>query len=61
MKKFWESDSPKAEKIDPRVDNVRMRQIAKDSQQQEESQITTWLDLGKKLFDKDEDPGPATE
>lgn len=36
----------------------RLKRIARESQQQDESQITTWLDLAKRMFDKDNDPDP---
>jgi hypothetical protein len=45
---------------DRREDKNRLRRIAKESEQQDESRIDGWLDLGKKLFDKDDDPGKKT-
>jgi hypothetical protein len=32
---------------------VRLRQVAIESAKQDEGQIITWLDLAKKVFDKD--------
>lgn len=37
----------------------RLKKAARDSARQDESQITTWLDLAKKLFDRDNDPDPS--
>ncbi len=37
----------------------RLKKAARDSAKQDESQITTWLDLAKKLFDGDNDPDPS--
>ena len=37
----------------------RLKKAARDSAKQDESQITTWLDLAKKLFDRDNDPDPS--
>lgn len=36
----------------------RLKRIAVESQQQDESRIQGWLDLARKLFDKDDDPDP---
>ena len=37
----------------------RLKKAARDSAKQDESQITTWLDLAKKMFDRDNDPDPS--
>lgn len=47
------------EKFERRRDENKMKRIQKESQQQEESKIQTWLDLAKRLFDKDKDPDPT--
>jgi hypothetical protein len=37
----------------------RLQKAARESARQDESQITTWLELAKKLFDRDNDPDPS--
>jgi len=37
----------------------RLKKAARESAKQDESQITTWLDLAKKMFDHDNDPDPS--
>jgi hypothetical protein len=38
----------------------RLKRIAVESKEQDESRIQGWLDLAKKMFDRDEDPGAQT-
>jgi hypothetical protein len=46
------------ETFDRRKDENKMKRIQKDADAQEEGKIQTWLDLAKKMFDKDDDPTP---
>ena len=43
---------------DRREEGNRLKRISRESQEQDESRIDRWLDLAKKLFDKDDDPDP---
>jgi hypothetical protein len=48
------------EKIDqPDHRQSRLKRIAHESREQEESQIESWVDLGKKMLDGDDDPTPS--
>jgi hypothetical protein len=53
---FWSEKSPGDSH---REAQARLKRIAQESAKQDESQIFTWLDLAKKLFDKDDDPTPS--
>jgi hypothetical protein len=44
------------EELRQREAKDRLKKVARDSAKQDESQITTWLDLAKKMFDRDNDP-----
>ena len=55
MKYWFENEEP--ESSDRR--KSRMRRIAHESQEQEEGQIDHWLELGKKMFDGDDDPSSS--
>jgi len=60
MSKYWfEQDWSSDDGMNRRRDANRLQRIAKESAQQEQSQIDRWLDLAKKLFDGDDDPDPA--
>ncbi|HWK30805.1 MAG TPA: hypothetical protein VNR20_01855 [Terriglobales bacterium] len=51
----WSSD----DRSNRRRDANKLQRIAKESAQQEQSQVERWLDLAKKLFDGDDGPDPA--
>lgn len=47
------------EELRQREAKDRLKKAARESAKQDESQITTWLDLAKKMFDRDNDPDPS--
>ena len=53
---FWFENSEQARE----EAEARLKKAAQESARQDESQITTWLELAKKLFDRDNDPDPST-
>jgi len=53
---FWFEKSAEEARRDAKE---RLKQAARDSARQDESQINTWLELAKKLFDRDNDPDPS--
>jgi hypothetical protein len=60
MSKYWfEHDWSSDDRMNRRRDATKLQRIARDSNEQEESQIGRWLDLAKKLFDGDDGPDPA--
>lgn len=53
--KSWFEPTPEEERRDAAN---RMKRIAHESKEQEEAQIPRWLELARRLFDKDDDPDP---
>lgn len=60
MSKYWFERNWKTsgEELNRRKRENRLQRIARESQEQDEGQINSWLDLAKRLFDKDDDPDP---
>lgn len=59
MAKYWfEREWKNGEDLDRRRQENRLQRIAKEVHDQEEGQINGWLELARKLFDKDNDPDP---
>ena len=50
---MWQ-DPP--EQFERRRDENKLKRIQKDSDIEEEGKVQKWLDLAKRLFDKDKDP-----
>lgn len=59
MAKYWfENDWSSDDGLERRRRENSLKRIAKESRDQEEAQIPRWLELARKLFDKDDDPDP---
>lgn len=54
---FGSPKNPSPEELSRQEANLK--RIARESDVQDLSQIQKWVDLGKKMFDKDKEPGSS--
>jgi hypothetical protein len=55
---FGSPKNPSPEELS-RQQEANLKRIARESDVQDLSQIQKWVELGKKIFDKDKEPNPS--
>lgn len=57
---FWKYKALTPEEIERRQKDANLKRIARESDIQDSGQIQKWIELGKKILGKDDDPDPAS-